>query len=114
MKRKAQKTANTNPLKSKKMIKPLEDRIVVKPIDKTKENAAGLLIPDSDNAEKPTMGTVMAVGPGRSHKGVRIPVDVAVGDTVLFNKFAPVEIKDGDDNFVIISEIDILAKFSND
>ena len=73
-------------------IKPLEDRIVIKINDAEEKTASGLVIPDTAK-EKPQEGTVVAVGPGRFDDGVRVPMDVKVGDVVLFSKYGGTEIK---------------------
>ena len=67
-------------------IKPLEDRIVVKTNDAEQKTASGLVIPDTAQ-EKPQEGTVVAVGPGRFDDGVRVPMDIKVGDVVLYSKY---------------------------
>ena len=79
-------------------IKPLEDRIVVKPLEAEQTTASGLVIPDTAK-EKPQEGEVLAVGPGRiDDNGERVPLDVAVGDTVIYSKYGGTEVKyDGDD-----------------
>jgi chaperonin GroES len=73
-------------------IKPLEDRIVVKANEVEQTTASGLVIPDTAK-EKPQEGTVVAVGPGRFDNGVRIPIDVKVGDVVLYSKYGGTEVK---------------------
>ena len=74
-------------------IKPLEDRIVVKANEAETTTASGLVIPDTAK-EKPQEGTVIAVGPGRFDDGVRVPMDVKVGDVVLYSKYGGTEVKD--------------------
>ena len=73
-------------------IKPLEDRIVVKPSDAEQTTASGLVIPDTAK-EKPQEGEVVAVGPGRFDDGVRVPMDVKVGDRVMYSKYGGTEVK---------------------
>ncbi len=93
-------------------IKPLEDRIVLKASEAEQTTASGLVIPDTAK-EKPQEGEVVAVGPGRiNDAGVRIPLDVAVGDKVLFSKYGGTEIKHGGEEFLILSARDILAVVS--
>ena len=90
-------------------IKPLEDRIVVRPVAAEQVTASGLVIPDTAK-EKPQEAEVIAVGPGRvDDKGVRIPVDVAVGDKVIFSKYGGTELKFGGEEFLVLSARDVLA-----
>jgi chaperonin GroES len=90
-------------------IKPLEDRIVVKALEAETTTASGLVIPDSAK-EKPQEGEVLAVGPGRiDDKGNRIPLDVAVGDKVIYSKYGGTEVKYAGEEFLILSARDILA-----
>lgn len=91
-------------------IKPLEDRIVVKPLDAEQTTASGLVIPDTAK-EKPQEGQVIAVGPGRfdDEGEKRIPLDVNVGDTVLYSKYGGTEVKYGGEEFLILSARDVLA-----
>ena len=89
-------------------IKPLEDRIVVKPATAEQTTASGLVIPDTAK-EKPQEGTVIAVGPGRFDDGVRVPMDVKVGDVVLYSKYGGTEVKVGADDLLVLSARDILA-----
>jgi chaperonin GroES len=90
-------------------IKPLEDRVVIKPIEAEQTTASGLVIPDSAK-EKPQEGEVVAVGEGRyDDKGARIPVDVKVGDKVVFSKYGGTELKYGNEEFLILGSRDILA-----
>ena len=94
-------------------IKPLEDRIVVKPLDAEQTTASGLVIPDTAK-EKPQEGEVIAVGPGRfdDEGEKRIPLDVTVGDTVLYSKYGGTEVKYGGDEYLILSARDVLAVVS--
>lgn len=90
-------------------IKPLEDRIVIKQVEAEQTTASGLVIPDSAK-EKPLEGEVVAVGPGRvSDAGTRIPMDVAVGDKVIYAKFGGTEIKVGLESYLVLNSRDILA-----
>jgi chaperonin GroES len=86
-------------------IKPLEDRIVVKAIEAEQTTASGLVIPDTAK-EKPQEGTVVAVGPGRFDNGVRIPIDVKVGDVVLYGG---TEVKYSNEEYLVLSARDVLA-----
>ena len=91
-------------------IKPLEDRIVVKPLDAEQTTASGLVIPDTAK-EKPQEGEVLAVGPGRfdDDGAKRIPLDVKVGDTVLYSKYGGTEVKYSGQEYLILSARDVLA-----
>jgi len=89
-------------------IKPLEDRIVVKPLDAEETTASGLVIPDTAK-EKPQEGEVLAVGPGRFEDGNRVPLDVKVGDKVIYSKYGGTEVKLAGDELLILSARDVLA-----
>ncbi len=90
-------------------IKPLEDRIVVKAIEAENMTASGLVIPDTAK-EKPQEGEVLAIGPGRvDDNGNRVPLDVAVGDKVIYSKYGGTEVKYGGDELLILSARDVLA-----
>jgi chaperonin GroES len=89
-------------------IKPLEDRIVVKASEAETTTASGLVIPDTAK-EKPQEGTVVAVGPGRFDDGVRVPMDVKVGDVVLYSKYGGTEVKYNNEEYLVLSARDILA-----
>ncbi|WP_159808116.1 co-chaperone GroES [Cellulomonas citrea] len=90
-------------------IKPLEDRIVVKALEAETTTASGLVIPDSAK-EKPQEGEVLAIGPGRiDDKGNRVPLDVKVGDKVIYSKYGGTEVKYAGEEFLILSARDVLA-----
>jgi chaperonin GroES len=91
-------------------IKPLEDRIVVKPLDAEQTTASGLVIPDTAK-EKPQEGEVLAVGPGRFNEDGdgRIPLDVAGGDQVISSKYGGTEVKYAGEEYLILSARDVLA-----
>lgn len=90
-------------------IKPLGDRVVVEPIEREQTTASGIILPETAK-EKPQEGNVLAAGPGRrDDSGKRLEMDVAVGDKVLFAKYAGTEIKLGDQKLLILKESDILA-----
>jgi chaperonin GroES len=90
-------------------IKPLEDRIVVRPVAAEQVTASGLVIPDTAQ-EKPQEAEVIAVGPGRvDDKGVRVPVDVSVGDMVIFSKYGGTELKYNNEEYLVLSARDVLA-----
>ena len=90
-------------------IKPLEDRIVIRQVEAEQTTASGLVIPDTAK-EKPQEGEVIAVGPGRvDDNGNRIPVDVKVGDTVIYSRYGGTEVKYDGQEFQILSSRDVLA-----
>jgi len=91
-------------------IQPLGDRVVVKPLEKEEKTKSGIYIPDTAK-EKPQEGKVLAVGPGKlTEDGKRLPMDVAVGDIVIFAKYGGTEIKEEGEELIILREGDILAK----
>ena len=90
-------------------LRPLGDRFVVKPIEKESTTPSGIVLPESAK-EKPQEGKVLAIGQGaRNEKGERQPMDVQVGDIVLYAKYAGTEVKVEDDKLLILRENDILA-----
>jgi len=94
---------------TKVVLKPLEDRIVVEPLEAEQVTASGLVIPDTAK-EKPQEGKVLAVGPGRfDDKGSRVPVDVKVGDVVLYSKYGGTEVKYSGQEYLVLSARDVLA-----
>ena len=92
-------------------LQPLEDRVVIMPSDEAETMRGGLYIPDTAK-EKPTQGEVIAVGPGRIEKGQRVPVDLKVGDSVIYGKYSGTPFQMGEDEVIIIKASDILAKIS--
>ena len=94
---------------TKVAIKPLEDRIVVQANEAETTTASGIVIPDTAK-EKPQEGTVLAVGPGLvDDNGNRVPVDVKVGDTVLYSKYGGTEVKYAGEEYLVLSARDVLA-----
>ena len=90
-------------------IKPLEDRIVIKSVEAEQTTASGLVIPDPAK-EKPQEGEVLAIGPGRiDDNGQRVPLDVAVGDKVVYSKYGDTEVKYAGEELLILSARDVLA-----
>jgi chaperonin GroES len=90
-------------------IKPLADRVVVKPIEDSEEMRGGLYIPDTAK-EKPQQGEIMAVGPGRvSDEGQRIEMEVKQGDKVLYGKYSGTEVTVSGEQYLILRETDVLA-----
>src|SRR4030095_14018650 len=94
---------------TKVAIKPLEDRILVQANEAETTTASALGIPDTDK-EKPQEGTVIAGGPGRvDDKGNRVPIDVKVGDTVIYSKYGGTEVKYSGEEYLVLSARDVLA-----
>ena len=91
---------------------PLGDRVVIKPLEKEEVTKGGLVLPDTAR-EKPQEGEVVAVGPGRvGDDGKRITMEVKAGDKVVYSKYAGTEFKEDDEEYLIVRESDILAKFA--
>ena len=94
-------------------LKPLGDRVVVKPKDRDETTKSGIVLPDTAT-ERPQQGQVLSVGPGRYlESGARVELDLKVGDTVLFAKYSGTEFKGEDDDLLILSERDVLAVIEN-
>jgi chaperonin GroES len=91
-------------------ITPLHDRVLVRRIAEQEKTAGGIIIPDTAK-EKPQEGEIVAVGSGRREKGELIPLDVKVGDRILFGKYSGSDIKVDNEELMIIKEDEILAKF---
>ncbi|MDX1393389.1 MAG: co-chaperone GroES [Gemmatimonadota bacterium] len=97
---------------TKVSITPMADRVVVEPLEETEEMRGGLYIPDTAK-EKPQQGSVVAVGPGRlNDDGERIPMEVSVGDRVLYGKYAGTEVTIEGKQYLIVKEGDVLAVFN--
>ncbi|MBI4652965.1 co-chaperone GroES [Candidatus Kuenenbacteria bacterium] len=89
---------------------PLNDRVIIKPIQKDEITKSGIILPETMNKEKPEQGEVIAVGPGKLlDNGKRASMEVKVGDKVLFTKYSPNEIKIDDQELLVINESDIMA-----
>jgi len=97
--------------KPKLKIHPLEDRVVILPSDEAETMRGGLYIPDTAK-EKPTIGEVIAVGPGRFEKGERVKMELAVGDKVIYGKYSGTPYTVDGDEVIIIKASDILAKMA--
>lgn len=95
--------------KTKQTITPLEDRVVIKPSEEGESMRGGLYIPDTAK-EKPTQGEIVAVGPGRFEKGARVPVDLKVGDTVIYGKYSGTPFTIDGKEVMILKASDVLAK----
>ena len=92
-------------------VTPLHDRILVTRLEAKEVEKSGIIIPDTAK-EKPQEGEVVAVGPGKIEKGRRVPIDVKVGDRILFGKYTGSDINIDDQEYLILREEEILAKFS--
>ena len=95
-------------------LKPLDDRIVVRPNEAETQTASGLVIPDAAK-EKPQQGEVLAVGPGKraESSGELIPVDISVGDTVLYSKYGGTEVAVDGEDLLVLNSRDVLAIVAN-
>jgi chaperonin GroES len=89
-------------------VSPLADRVVVKALEETEQMRGGLYIPDTAK-EKPQQGEVIAAGPGRFEKDKRVPMEVKVGDKILYGKYSGTEVTIDSDTYLILRETDILA-----
>ncbi len=89
-------------------VSPLADRVVIKALEETEQMRGGLYIPDTAK-EKPQQGEIVAVGPGRFDEGTRVPMDVKVGDKVLYGKYSGTEVTIDGEQLLILRESDVLA-----
>ena len=94
-------------------LKPLDDRIAVRPSEEGQTTVSGIVIPDTAK-EKPQEGEVMAVGPGRFEDAQRVPMDVKVGDKVIYSKYGGTEVKVEAEEYLILSARDVLAVISSE
>jgi len=93
-------------------LRPLHDRVIVKRLEEEKKSAGGIIIPDNA-AEKPIKGEILAVGPGKKDDaGKLIPLDVKVGDVVLFGKYSGSEVKVDGEDLLVMREDDVIAVFA--
>ncbi len=91
-------------------LKPLTDHLIVKPIHEDEATKAGIILPDTAEKERPEKGEVVAVGPGRVlDNGNRLPMSTKVGDKILFKKYSPDEIKVDGEEYLVLSESDVIA-----
>jgi chaperonin GroES len=94
--------------KSKLKVQPLQDRVVIRALEDTENMRGGLYIPDTAK-EKPQQGEIVAVGPGRYEKGEKVPMELKVGQKVLYGKYSGTEVTLDDEEYLIIKESDVLA-----
>ncbi|MFZ6015720.1 MAG: co-chaperone GroES [Patescibacteria group bacterium] len=91
-------------------LRPLNDRLIVKALPKEEVTKSGIIIPDTVDKERPEQGEVIAVGPGKlKDDGTRAEMSVKAGDKIMFKKYAPDEIKIDNEEYLVLSEYDILA-----
>ena len=93
-------------------VQPLYDRVLIKPLEEDQTTASGIIIPDTASKERPQKGKVLAAGPGRTENGQQMAMSVKEGDTVLFSKYGPSEIKLDGEELLIAEEKEILAILS--
>ena len=101
--------ATATAAKTKLKIFPLADRVVIKPLEETETMKGGLYIPDTAK-EKPIQGEIMAVGPGRREKGETVPMELKVGDRVIYGKYSGTQVDLEGEEYILIKESDVLAK----
>lgn len=101
----------TTATKKRLKILPLADRVAIRPMEDTVEMRGGLYIPDTAK-EKPVQGEVIAVGPGRMEKGQRVPLELHVGDRVVYGKYTGSQVELDDEEIILIKEADVIAKLS--
>ncbi len=97
--------------KTNSSVSPLADRVVVRALEETEQMRGGLFIPDTAK-EKPMQGEVLAVGPGRFEKDKRVPMELKVGDKVLYGKYSGTEVTIDNEQLLILREADVLAVVS--
>src|SRR5213592_844269 len=100
-------TATTS--KTKLKVFPLADRVAIRPIEETEQMKGGLYIPDTAK-EKPIQGEVLAVGPGRREKGELVPLELKVGDRVVYGKYSGTQVELEGEEIILIKESDVIAK----
>src|SRR6266550_384081 len=97
--------------KTRLKVFPLADRVAIRPLEETEEMKGGLYIPDTAK-EKPIQGEVIAVGPGRMEKGQRVPMELKVGDRVVYGKYTGSQVELDEEEIILIKESDVIAKLS--
>jgi len=90
---------------------PHADRVPIRPMEETEAMKGGLYIPDTAK-EKPIQGEIIAVGPGRIEKGQRVPMELKVGDRVVYGKYTGSQVELGEEEIILIKESDVIAKLS--
>jgi chaperonin GroES len=97
--------------KTKMKVFPLADRVAIRPMEETETMKGGLYIPDTAK-EKPIQGDVIAVGPGRMEKGEKVPMELKVGDRVVYGKYSGTQVELEGEEIILIKEADVIAKLS--
>ena len=97
--------------KTKLKVFPLADRVAIRPSEETEQMKGGLYIPDTAK-EKPIQGDILAVGPGRMEKGERVPMELKVGDRVIYGKYSGTQVELEGEEIILIKESDVIAKLS--
>jgi len=97
--------------KTKLKVFPLADRVAIRPVEESAEMRGGLYIPDTAK-EKPIQGEILAVGPGRMEKGTRVPMELKVGDRVVYGKYTGTQVELDGEEIILIKESDVIAKLS--
>jgi len=91
-------------------LRPLADRVIVKPVAKEEMTKTGIILPDTVDKERPEQGEVIAIGPGRLlDNGTRAAMSVKIGDKIVFKKYSPDEVKLEDKEYLVIAESDVMA-----
>ena len=103
--------ATATAAKTKLKVHPLADRVAIKPLEETETMKGGLYIPDTAK-EKPIQGEVIAVGPGRREKGDVVPMELKVGDRVVYGKYSGTQVELGGEEIILIKEADVIAKLA--
>src|SRR5437870_9689686 len=103
--------ATATKAKTKLTVVALADRVAIRPMEETEEMKGGLYIPDTAK-EKPIQGEVIAVGPGRMEKGQRVPMELKVGDRVVYGKYTGSQVELEEEEIILIKESDVIAKLS--
>ena len=101
----------TTATKTKLKVFPLADRVAIRSMEETQDMKRGLYIPDTAK-EKPIQGEVIAVGPGRIEKGQRVPMELKVGDRVVYGKYTGSQVELEEEDIILIKESDVIAKLS--
>ena len=107
----ATKTAGSSTSGTSTKVAPLSDRVMIKALEETEQMRGGLFIPDTAK-EKPQQGEIIAVGTGRYEKNVRVPMELKVGDKVLYGKYSGTEVTIDNIQYLILRESDVLAVIS--
>ena len=97
--------------KTKLKVFPLADRVAIRPMEETETMKGGLYIPDTAK-EKPIQGEIIAVGPGRIEKGEKVPMELKVGDRVIYGKYSGTQVELDGEEIILIKEADVIAKLA--